>query len=295
MEEIIGENLALLPLSDVGRNSGGNVVLPGLTRIELTGSIKVVGTNALHIHASAVQSVVQGQRDRADHEERPSRPRPRCPRTGRRCAVLWRFDSDHQMAGRPRPPSSFISRLTLSFDPLLRSCWKLRRTDFQHDQLRHLSASSNEEVFTIHLSAVRFSSIPLPYRGRFIILMVPQARNEMRALFVVLAVALSVATKSAAQETISSVGFMLPHCKLALNGKSKRVKWYEPVCYGEIDALAFVGTLLNSDDRFCMPVVVAREEALRVVVRYLEAHPEAKNENFKIMALAAMKGEWPCQ
>jgi hypothetical protein len=117
----------------------------------------------------------------------------------------------------------------------------------------------------------------------------------MRALFVVLAVALSVATESAAQETITSVGFMLPHCKLALNGKSKRVKWYEPVCYGEIDALAFVGTLLNSDDRFCMPVVVAREEALRVVVRYLEAHPEAKNENFKIIALAAMKAEWPCQ
>jgi hypothetical protein len=112
MEEIIGENLALFPLSDVDRDSGGNVVLPGLSRTELTGSIRVVGINALHIHASAVQSVVQRQRDRADHEEfkRPSRPRPRCPRTGRRCAVRGLFDSDHQMAGRPRPPSSFISR-----------------------------------------------------------------------------------------------------------------------------------------------------------------------------------------
>jgi len=116
----------------------------------------------------------------------------------------------------------------------------------------------------------------------------------MRAAMAFFALACFGPTTASAQVNQSTVAFMLPHCKVGLNQNSGP-NWYEPVCYGIVDGIAFMGSFLASDAKFCMPKDVTTEQAMTVVVRFLETRPEARNENFKIMALVAMKNAWPCK
>jgi Rap1a immunity proteins len=46
---------------------------------------------------------------------------------------------------------------------------------------------------------------------------------------------------------------------------------------------------------FCSPPTATREEAIRVVVRYLDEHSELKMEEFGSVALEALEKAWPCK
>jgi hypothetical protein len=53
------------------------------------------------------------------------------------------------------------------------------------------------------------------------------------------------------------------------------------------------GSSIEGSDRFCPPRVPP-QQAQRVVVLYMEQHPEQLHLDFKVLALRALQQAWPC-
>jgi len=66
------------------------------------------------------------------------------------------------------------------------------------------------------------------------------------------------------------------------------------ICVGEISGLVHVGRLLPRHISSCKPPDVTRGQATRMVVAYIEAHPERIHDDFTELALEAMHDAWPC-
>jgi len=65
-------------------------------------------------------------------------------------------------------------------------------------------------------------------------------------------------------------------------------------CMGMVAALTEVGTVLVPQFRFCPPSGVTYTQALRVVLSYLDAHPQRTNEPLTALAVEALRAAWPC-
>jgi hypothetical protein len=95
-----------------------------------------------------------------------------------------------------------------------------------------------------------------------------------------------------AEQNFDSGNYMLPHCKALVDGRSLSV--WEGHCGGLIDGLVWVGSSLPGGGRFCPPAGAPPEQAHRVVVGYLDRHPEKLHQGFKGLAFEALKEAWPC-
>jgi hypothetical protein len=71
------------------------------------------------------------------------------------------------------------------------------------------------------------------------------------------------------------------------------------LCAGMVDALFYVSPMLPPQYRLCPPggvgVTVTKEQLVRVVVAYIERQPQRMHENFKRLALEALRDAWPCR
>ena len=99
---------------------------------------------------------------------------------------------------------------------------------------------------------------------------------------------------------VSSGNEILRDCQTALRfvGDAKPPK--DPmeavsygVCAGTVRSLLNVYTLLKDEFRFCPPEVTI-EQGARVLVKYLEAHPEITHQSAELLSLDAFKAAWPC-
>lgn len=102
---------------------------------------------------------------------------------------------------------------------------------------------------------------------------------------------------AAQAEDFSSGNFMLPYCKAAVAGSIAPSNTYfrGGVCYGEVSALMYLAQSLHPKLTFCPPSGVTGKQAVQVVVRDLEAHPEDLHQDFVTLALAALHQAWPCR
>jgi hypothetical protein len=69
-------------------------------------------------------------------------------------------------------------------------------------------------------------------------------------------------------------------------------------CIGFVKAIVSLGSDLAERDRFCPPNGVDTEQAIRVLVKYLNEHPEIVEmtpEDPVMLSLRAFKAAWPCQ
>jgi hypothetical protein len=64
-------------------------------------------------------------------------------------------------------------------------------------------------------------------------------------------------------------------------------------CTGILNTLAFLSRRLPDPWKFCPPNNVNTEQAARIAVKYMEAHPEKLNLNFKVLAMLALVEAWP--
>lgn len=87
--------------------------------------------------------------------------------------------------------------------------------------------------------------------------------------------------------------WMLPHCKAATEGKPGYGAWGGH-CAGIIEALGWVG---SKSGVLCVPAgaVITGNQAQRVVIRWLEMHPEKLHLDFKELAMEALVNTWPCR
>jgi hypothetical protein len=101
-------------------------------------------------------------------------------------------------------------------------------------------------------------------------------------------------TYGLAVQDFESGNYMLPHCKaLTDDGQTVGGVW-EGECAGIVHALLWLSTTLPDDIKFCPPQGVTARQAERVVVRYLEAHPEQLHRDLNDLALMALDQAWPC-
>lgn len=65
------------------------------------------------------------------------------------------------------------------------------------------------------------------------------------------------------------------------------------VCVGIIyEMVAVASSLPNS--KICFPHGVSNDQIIKVILRFLRAHPERLHEDFRILSMVAALQAWPC-
>jgi hypothetical protein len=107
--------------------------------------------------------------------------------------------------------------------------------------------------------------------------------------FAVAILMLALTTPASGQEA-NSANFYLPGCKGSL-GPQGTPLWGQGLCYGFIAGLGYMA--IGKD--FCSPDGVTSQQAVAVVIKYIEARPERTHEPFGVLALEALTAAWPCK
>ena len=118
-------------------------------------------------------------------------------------------------------------------------------------------------------------------------------RYKLFGAVLVLVIAGSSPCNGQAEENPSSGNYMLRPCKDSLKSRSPGV--WEGFCGGVIGTLMYVGHSLQGEARFCSPKGATRNEAMMIVVKYMESHPEELHQDFRYLSLVALTQAWPCQ
>jgi hypothetical protein len=89
---------------------------------------------------------------------------------------------------------------------------------------------------------------------------------------------------------------------IALNNFCQRVAYIEKnttylagVCAGAIAALSAAGHLWIEQVRSCPSTEATVQQGARIVVAYIEARPERMHEDWRKLALEALREAWPCR
>jgi Rap1a immunity proteins len=122
---------------------------------------------------------------------------------------------------------------------------------------------------------------------------------------------LMIATAAVAQEDTESANFMLPYCKLtpaqtasnqAGGNKAGSPAFLAGRCAGLVQGIADTLALVkeaNSDK--LTPLCVDRpkgantDQAVKVVVKYGDTHPDQVHAPFTVVAALALTEAWPCR
>ena len=68
------------------------------------------------------------------------------------------------------------------------------------------------------------------------------------------------------------------------------------LCLTEAAELFFDEVRVLPDNlKFCHPSATTPEQMLQVITSFVEANPDAGAQDFRLVALAAMRQKWPCQ
>ena len=99
-----------------------------------------------------------------------------------------------------------------------------------------------------------------------------------------------------AEMDVSSANVLMPACRewaMAMEGGRLRADpWLRGICIGTIDGIFY------SSDAICPPRKggkISLGQVARVVVQYVDNNPARMHEDFKKLALEAMRAAWPCQ
>jgi hypothetical protein len=104
---------------------------------------------------------------------------------------------------------------------------------------------------------------------------------------------IAISNSAFAEKDLSSGNFMLEHCKRSVVEGSNHNVW-DGWCAGAISVLLYVGPALPKYSS-CPPSGVTNGQATRIVVRYLESHPEELHLDFRGLAAEALAIAWPCK
>jgi hypothetical protein len=88
----------------------------------------------------------------------------------------------------------------------------------------------------------------------------------------------------------------LPGCRTFLEHPESVGSEAAGQCTGAVDALLYIGEVLEPDYRFCVPLRLSRQEIVSAIVKDIEAmRPEADRQDFKGMVLGILRFHWPCR
>jgi hypothetical protein len=70
--------------------------------------------------------------------------------------------------------------------------------------------------------------------------------------------------------------------------------FYQGVCAGIIDDLAYYRWMLPEEMRFCPPEGISVGQVALTIVYYMDARPGILHEDFRGIATDALRAAWPC-
>jgi hypothetical protein len=114
----------------------------------------------------------------------------------------------------------------------------------------------------------------------------------LAALLLPLMASAAVAQDSRSAD-LRSAQAMLPHCMAGLKPDAQNTAGGR--CAGIMATLSFVSRVLPDNLKFCHPSAATPEQMLQVIESFIEANPDAGAQDFRLVALAAMRQKWPCQ
>ena len=126
----------------------------------------------------------------------------------------------------------------------------------------------------------------------------------MKALHIAAAIALAAlivlqAAPSRAQaldKPDPSVRALLPGCRGFLEHPESGGSEASGLCAGAVDALLYIGEVLEPDYRFCVPLRTPRQTIISTILEDIEAlRPEVDRQDFKGMVLGILRFHWPCR
>jgi hypothetical protein len=116
------------------------------------------------------------------------------------------------------------------------------------------------------------------------------------ALAVLFVLQASAGRAQALDKPDPAVRAWLPGCKAFLEHPESVGSEAAGLCAGAIDALLYIGEVLEPDYRFCVPLRTPRQEIISTILKNVEAmRPQADRQDFKGMVLAILRFNWPCR
>lgn len=116
------------------------------------------------------------------------------------------------------------------------------------------------------------------------------------ALAVLLILQASAGRAQAIDKPDPAVRSWLPGCRAFLENPESGGAEAAGLCAGAVDALLYIGEVLEPDYRFCVPLRIPRQEIVSAIVNDIEAmQPEADRQDFKGMVLGILRFRWPCR
>jgi hypothetical protein len=128
--------------------------------------------------------------------------------------------------------------------------------------------------------------------------MSPLHRKRGAFPYCIIAVALILNCQIAvAQPDQYSASSIMPGCReeaalIPFSYRSNDLSDLASFCLGIIVGLSYSG---RSHGTICMPAGATREQAVGVVVQYIDGQPSRMNENFTPLAIEALQATWPCK
>jgi hypothetical protein len=124
-----------------------------------------------------------------------------------------------------------------------------------------------------------------------------QAMSSRLRIVIVGCLALSPVSAMADTDPLS--GIALSHaCAIAVSSEATPTNILEAsqvgICDGVISSVLYWGKTLQPPYSICAPDNSTRGQAMLVVGKYLENHPEQLNENLIGLVQRALVEEWPC-
>jgi hypothetical protein len=119
--------------------------------------------------------------------------------------------------------------------------------------------------------------------------------RKLGLVFCVISNFVLLSEKPAASEQGFSGNKMLPACKYQLGKIEDANSAYKAgECVGAIAAIGSYALSFDQGARFCPPEEATIDQAIRIVVKFLEQNPARLHLSFFNLAHIAMKEAWPC-
>ena len=96
---------------------------------------------------------------------------------------------------------------------------------------------------------------------------------------------------AAAQQDTGSADYVIVGCRNGLSGETRQ-PFRQGLCAGIVQTILYFG---RTSFNVCIPEGVTMGQAIRVVVAYIDQHPERMHERFETLALEVLQQSWPCQ
>jgi len=87
---------------------------------------------------------------------------------------------------------------------------------------------------------------------------------------------------------------MYQACKDVLDDRNMRDAFKQGQCNGIIMAIFYFGENLPSERRFCSPRGAGTNQALRIMLAYMDANPAKLHLPIFVLATDALRDAWPC-